>query len=42
MKNGHNIVKNSFFKKLKSWKILEKWQKSNVENQIVLAIAVPV
>ena len=42
MKNGHNIVKNSFFKNLKSWKILEKRQKSDIENQIVLAIAVPV
>ena len=42
MKNGHNIVKNSFFKKLKTWKILEKRQESDVKNQIVLAIAVPV
>ena len=42
MKNGHNIVKNSFFEKLKTWNILEKRQESDVENQIVLAIAVPV
>ena len=42
MKNGHNIVKNSFFEKLKTWNILEKRQKSDVKNQIVLAIAVPV
>ena len=42
MKNGHNIVKNSFFEKLKTWNILEKRQESDVENQIVLATAVPV
>ena len=42
MKNGHNIVKNSFFEKLKTWNILEKRQESDVKNQIVLAIAVPV
>ena len=42
MKNSHNIVKNSFLKKLKSWKFLEIRQKSDVKNQIVLAMAVPV
>ena len=42
MKNGNNIVKNSFFEKLKTWNILEKKQESDIENQIVLAIAVPV
>ena len=42
MKNGHKIVKNSFFEKMKTLSIIEKKQKSDAENQNVLAVAVPV